>query len=404
MSCLSDGALRAYFDNELSAGEITQAQRHLRNCEACQQRSQTLSNIAARVGSQLHALEDAAAPQESPQIALARFRSQLDTREKPVSLLQRIFVPRWRFAWAAAVGAAIMITALTFPTARGMAQRLLATLRIEKVQTVRLDLSSLNGSHALQQMLGKMISDKVVITADEKPQDAASAEAASNLAGFDVRVLPGRADSATFHVEGQHAFHMAIDRERLQDALDQAGRPDLILPATLDGATVSVQIPRAVETHYGNCPVDGRYFDNKKAAVHGDAARRNNQDKESRLSPLPEDCLFLMQSPSPVINVPSDLNLQQLAETAMQISGMTPVQARQFCQAIDWRSTLIVPVPRFVNSYDTVDVNGAQGTLMHTSAHGGPTYVLIWVKNGIIYFLSGSGAADKAVELANSLG
>jgi hypothetical protein len=249
-----------------------------------------------------------------------------------------------------------------------------------------------------------MISDKVVVTADEKPQQAATAEAASKLAGFDVRVLAGHSDSATFHVEGEHAFHMAIDRERLQDALDQAGRPDLILPATLDGATVSVQIPRAVETRYGNCPADGREIGSQKRLDRGNASQRNNENHASRLSPIPEDCLFLMQAPSPVINIPSDLNLQQLAETALQISGMTPVQARQFCQAIDWKSTLIVPIPRFVNSYDNVEVNGAQGTLMHTSAHGTSAYVLIWVKNGIIYLLSGSGAADKAVELANTLG
>jgi hypothetical protein len=104
-----------------------------------------------------------------------------------------------------------------------------------------------------------------------------------------------------------------------------------------------------------------------------------------------------------LINVPSDLNLQQLAETALEVSGMSPVQARQFCQAIDWKSTLILPIPRFVNSYETVEVNGAQGTLMHTSGRHGSAYVLIWVKDGIIYVLSGSGAADKAVELANSL-
>lgn len=403
MNCLSDGALRAYFDNELSDSERTQAQLHLENCAPCRERSHALSHIASRVGTQLNALQDVDnAQQESAQFALARFKSRLHTREKPVALLHRIFVPRWRFAWAAAVAAAIMIAVLTFPTARGMAQRLLATLRIEKVQTVRIDPSSLNGNHNLQEMLAKMISDKVVVTADEKPQQAANAEAASKLAGFDVRVLAGRSDSATFHVGGQHAFHMAIDRERLQDALDQAGRPDLILPATLDGATVSVQVPRAVATRYGNCPADDHDAGGKRVLDRDNASRRNLENRESR-SPLPEGCLLLMQAPSPVINVPSDLNLQQLAEIALQISGMTPVQARQFCQAIDWKSTLIVPIPRSVSSYDNVEVNGAQGTLMHTSTHGTSTYVLIWVKNGIIYVLSGSGAADKAVELANSL-
>lgn len=385
MNCLSDGGLRAYVDQELSASERAETEQHLKNCAQCRERSQALSGVAVRVGRRLDALQSSADAEEiNPQLALANFKSQIHDREPDRGFLSHIFAGRWRFVWAMSAAAAVLFAALAFPTARGMAQRLLATLRIEKVQTVRLDLSTLNGNHTLQEMLEKMISDKVVVTADEKPQEAANVASASKLAGFEVRLLSGRADSATFHVEGQHAFHMAIDRERLQDALDQAGRADLILPATLEGATVSVQIPRSVETRYGNCPRE-----------HGD---------EGKQSPAAtNDCVFLVQAPSPIINVPSDLNLQQLAETALQVSGMSPVQARQFCQAIDWKSTLILPVPRFVNSYENVDVNGAQGTLMHTSARRGPAYMLIWVKSGIIYVLSGSGAPDKAVELANSL-
>src|ERR1700737_4493691 len=95
MNCLSDGALRAYFDNELSAGERARAKLHLQNCLTCRERSDALSNIAGRVRTQLDTLEEVGStPQENPQLALARFRSQLDIREKPVSLLQRIFVPR----------------------------------------------------------------------------------------------------------------------------------------------------------------------------------------------------------------------------------------------------------------------------------------------------------------------
>lgn len=387
MNCLSDGGLRAYLDNELPASERLEADLHLQNCAACRERSGLLSAVVVRVGGELDWLQSSGQDEDiNTQFALSRFKSRIEDQQKPASFLGRIFAPRWRFAWATSMAAAIIIASLISPTARGMAQRLLATLRIQRVQTVRLDLSSLNGNRTLQEMLGKMISDNVVVTADEKTQQAADAEAASKLAGFEVRLLRGRADSATFDVEGEHAFHMAIDRERLQDALDQAGRGDLLLPATLEGATVSVQVPRAVETRYGDC-----------------ARQRSKEDKPPQPEKAGKDCIFLVQAPSPVINVPSDLNLQQLAETALQVSGMSSVQARQFCQAIDWKSTLILPIPRFVNSYNTVEVDGAQGTLMQTSDRHGSAYVLIWVKNGIIYFLGGSGAADKAVELANSL-
>src|SRR2546430_12775362 len=62
---------------------------------------------------------------------------------------------------------------------------------------------------------------------------------------------------------------------------------------------------------------------------------------------------------------------------------MSATQARELCQTIDWKSTLVLPIPRFVGSYSPVEVNGAQGTLIKGSGRRGPDYVLIWVKNGI---------------------
>ena len=44
-----------------------------------------------------------------------------------------------------------------------------------------------------------------------------------------------------------------MDRERLQDVVDQAGRPDLLVPATIDGAMVSVNVPRSITLQYGDC-------------------------------------------------------------------------------------------------------------------------------------------------------
>jgi len=111
--------------------------------------------------------------------------------------------------------------------------------------------------------------------------------------------------------------------------------------------------------------------------------------------------LALQEAPSPLVNLPSDLNIQQLAEIGFQLAGMSATQARELCQTIDWKSTLVLPIPRFVGSYSLVEVNGAQGTLIKDSE--GPGYVLIWVKDGIIYCLAGQGDSSKAVTLANSL-
>lgn len=391
MSCPTDEILRARMDEELGPAERVAVDEHLAECPACQARNKAVSGAAARVGTLLGTLNVPAAPSETnPQMALAHFRARLNPQEERVLFFSRMFAPRWRFGWVSALAAVIVFGSLAFPSARSFAQRLLATLRVEKVQTVSLDFASMDSSsnRKLQQGIGQMISDNVVVTTDEKEMDAASQDAASQLTGFPVKLLSSRMDPPSFRVEGAHAFHMTLDRTRLQEVLDQAGRTDLILPANLDGAQVSVQVPRSVEVSYGTCSADS------KPRHHGPPADASDS---------PNDCLALIQAPSPVVNVPAELNLQQLAETGLQLAGMDPVQARKFCQTIDWKSTLVLPIPQSVSSYESVSINGIQGTLMHFPGHSRPSYALIWVDGGIIYGLVGWGDPNLAVQLASSL-
>jgi|HubBroStandDraft_2_1064218.scaffolds.fasta_scaffold01250_3 hypothetical protein len=414
MNCIPEGVLRAYVDHELEPAEVALVETHLRECSPCQTHAAELSAARLRVGERLGALEESprSLGEDNPQIALSRFKANLPLPSGPQepagdSLRVGMFAGQRRFAWAAAVAAAILLMSLAFPSARSFAQRLLSTLRIEKVQTVALDLSSFDGvpsNSKIQEAISQMISDNVVVTTNEKPLPASTKQDASSLAGFPVRLPAARTDAPQFHVEGAHAFHMTVDRARLQDILDQAGRTDLILPASLEGASVSVQIPRSVETAYGNCPQHQR-----NSAGSSSSSSSSSQSQQPAPTPaIPSNCVFFMQAPSPLVNVPSDLNLQQLAETALQFVGMSPTQAREFCQTVDWRSTLVLPIPPSVRSYETVTVDGVQGTLMNTSNRHGPGgsstgYALVWVKSGIIYALFGSGDSSAAVQLANSL-
>jgi hypothetical protein len=390
MNCPTDDMLRAYLDTELDALEISELKNHLQACFACEARFQALSASAVRVASKLAVLDaPPSAVEANPQIALARFKANLPPSEERFSFFARFFARRWRYAWAASLAAAVLVISLMFPATRSFAQRLLATLRVERVQTVTLDFNAMNMGVSSQplEMMAKMLSDNAVVTANEKESTADSRAAATQAAGFPVRMLSLRTDEPAFSISGAHAFHLTLDRSRLQDVLDQAGRPDLLLPATLDGATVSVQVPRAVALMYGNC-------------------KKGDQENTNQAPPAaPNACLIVMQAPSPVINVPSDLNIQQLAEIGLQLAGWSPVKAREFCQTVDWKSTLVLPIPRTVQSYETVSINGVRGTLMHfpESNPKRPSFALIWVDNGMIYSLIGKGDASSAVQLASSL-
>ena len=391
MNCPTESALRAYLDAELDPTEQAQLETHLRSCAACQNRCEALSATARHVATQLASLDTPpSAIEANPQIALARFRANLPSPE-PLrgSFFARLFSPSARFVWAASLAAVVLIIGLMFPATRSFAQHLLATLRIERVQTVSLDFAPINSSssHQALEELANMLSDNAVVTTNEKESSADSQQTATQAAGFPVRVISSRTDTPTFTISGAHAFHLTLDRSRLQDVLDEAGRSDLLLPATLDGATVSVQVPRAVAVKYGAC-------------------KRENDQNAGPSSTTSDPCLILIQAPSPIVNVPSDLNIPQLAEIGLQLAGWDPVKARQFTQSVDVKSTLVLPIPRDVRSYQTVNMNGVRGTLMQfpsTRNNNHPSFGLIWVDGGIIYSILGQGDSNSAVQLASSL-
>jgi hypothetical protein len=405
MNCVTENDLRAYHDGELDAAVREQIETHLASCASCASRLQEMAAASERVQGLISSLDSGAADKSlSAQAALARFKTQQEATNPavlPTPELVRngdsVVTRRWRPVWVTAIAAAIILCALAFPSGRSLAQRFLATLRIEKVQPVALDFSAFEGNRPLGELLSKMLSDKVVVTADEKVQHVDSAKDASELAGFPVQLIHARTDAPKFTVQGQHAFHMTVDRERLQDVVDQAGRPDLLVPAKIDGATVSVSVSRSVALEYGDCP--------GHIAKEGEAPARTPQERREwgQGEADANTCLALIEAPVPQVNVPDDLNIQQLAEIAFQLTRMSPTQARELAQTIDWKTTLVLPIPRFAGSYSQVSVNGVQGTLINNSGRRGPGYALIWVKNGIIYGLIGHGESSEAIALANSL-
>ncbi len=387
MTCVSEGTLRAYRDGELNPMERAEVRSHLEICSDCQKHSEELGSVASRVRKHLVVLGPPSdlLPVDS-RTALARFKLQHKGNAEWTSMIRRLLSKRWRPVWVAGIAIAIVAVCLTFTPARSLAQRFLKTLRVEKVQPVSVDTSSLEGNHTLQQMIEQMVSDKVVVTVNEKEQRVSTVAAANELAGFKVRLLSERTDAPQITVEGQHAFNMTVERARLQDIFNQAGRPDLVLPPSVDGAMVAVQIPRAVVVRYSNCP-------------NHDAGTESQRTEPAQY----KNCVILLQGPSPLVSVPSDLNIEQLAEIGLQLAGMSPSQAKEFCQTINWKSTLVLPLPRYVRSYDVIDVDGTQGTLINNPGGRGPSYTLVWVKNGMVYSLVGSGNSSEAVALANSL-
>jgi hypothetical protein len=383
---LTDGELRAALDAELDPGRL----RHLETCPACQARRQEMHTRGLETGRQLAFLRPADETGPAPRQVWARF-SQKISQQKEYSMTGKWYTrPLFRIGTAALV---LLVLVLAFPGTRALAGEILNLFRVQQVQVVPVDftgLEQLTGDGALGNQFTQLISDTVNMQQESgEPLAAASAEEASQLAGFTVRIPAGMTPSQ-INVTSAAAFSLTLDRTKAQALLDEAGRSDLVLPATVDGAEISVDIPPLVSVAFGTCPTPG-------SGVSGN----NEQSSTEQLYP---DCVILVQIPSPSVNAPADLDIEALARVGLEFTGMSPEEALQLTSTVNWTSTLLVPIPRNAAIHEQVNVDGVTGTLIRRSSDETPQFVLLWVKDGILYAISGLGTnTQQALDMANSL-
>ena len=383
---LNDGQLRASLDGELNSEEL----KHFESCDSCQMRQNTLQLQTQQTANKLAFLSTPAKdPALSPAAAWHRFNQKLTQKEIP--MFKKLFAsPLMRFALPALL---ILAMVFAFPSTRALAGELLNLFRVQQVQVVPVDftgLEQLTGDGALGNQFTELISKSVDMQQEPgEPVQAASADEASQLAGFTVRVPSGMTPSQ-INVTRSAAFSMTLDRTKAQALLDDAGRSDLVLPDSVDGAEISVDIPASASVAFGTCPKPGP-----------GGAGNHEQSTTERLYP---DCVILAQIPSPSVNAPADLNIEELARIGLEFTGMSPEEAAELTSTVNWTSTLLVPIPRNAAIHEQVSVDGVTGTLIQRSSNGSAQFALLWVKDGIIYAISGLGTnSQQAIEMANSL-
>lgn len=298
--------------------------------------------------------------------------------------------------WQQAAIAVILILALLALTAPGRSlwQGFFSSLRIAKPQPVTVTIPGFSGSaasHRLQDAIGGMVADTTSVTLDEKDQAVPDVPTASHIAGFAVQLPHKRTDSPTLIVLGAQAVAMTVNLTQLQTIYREAGETSAPLPASLNGTRVAIRTPRAVRAQYGHCP----------------APVANTIQGQIQGPPPPStdngDCVVLIESPPATADIPPGLDMQHLVGIGLQLAGMSPNQTQAFQKMFTWQSTLSMSMPRFMRSYDSVTVNGVPGMLLNTAGRRGPTYELLWTKNGIVFSLAGYGSSADAVPLANSL-
>ena len=115
-------------------------------------------------------------------------------------------------------------------------------------------------------------------------------------------------------------------------------------------------------------------------------------------------CVSLFELPSPIVSAPQEIDPAQIAQIALQFLGMNANDAASFTQTVDWTSTLVLPVVRGESKYEQVHVNGNEGALLRSAnQRQSDHFSLMWVDNGIVFALNGTGDDTTAINLASQL-
>ncbi len=307
-------------------------------------------------------------------------------------MLKTIFAKRFRPAWIGLAVVAALAFALTLPPVQVWAANFLGLFRVQRIQVVEIDttrFNEINGDSTLSERMGQIFSDSFKVTREPgEPVEVADAAEASSRVGFTVR-LPASQSAPRLSVQDAVAFEFTIDRARAQAILNDAGISDVNLPASLDTEPIVVNVPASVAAAYGPCPAPGM-TEEEREQLSWDEAHR---------------CTIVTQMPSPTVSAPADLDVARLAEVGLQFMGMSPEEAKQFSQSVDWSTTLVVPIPQDAAVVEEVQVDGVTGTLMsyHYDDEAPSSYTLLWVKDGVVYAITGWDTRNAALEMANSM-
>jgi hypothetical protein len=394
---LDTGILRASIDGEIDSAKAAELGEHVESCAECQAEFKTLKANAANARDGLDRLPDMLDGWNSGGAAVgwAAFQRQNLAAEIKGSLW---YVRRgWSLAGAGVVAAAVTLL-FTLAPVRSWAESILAIFRVEhftvlEVNPDTMKAKGLNDGSFFNQTVGRIFSDEITVTeAPRMPVPVADAAIASKLTEFKVQLIAGETPSALLFRSGATA-QMKLDRDRLQSILDEAGRNDLQIPESADGAVLGVHVPAGILAFYGNC---------------GEMAARapgKIEEKPDELVQRGDDtCVTLDELRTPSVSAPQQLDPAQIAQVALRFMGMSTNDAASFTQTVDWTSTLVLPMVRGQSSYLKVQVGDNEGVLLRPASQSpNDHFNLMWVDSGVLYSLAGTGDNTTALDLASQL-
>jgi hypothetical protein len=280
-----------------------------------------------------------------------------------------------RRALVAAAAVLVVGVLIWVPGVRASVAQFVSLFRVINVVAVPVDSSRIERLKADDLQIGALIGEHVQVVQDPGPPlDVSSFADAAAAAGMTLATpqwLPNNTRVIETAVVGERVMRVTANSQRLQQVMDALGIRDLTVPAGLDGQVVNVHVPPVVMIRYDH-----------------------QNGRRSRL----------FQARTPQLTLPSSIDVQALGEIGLRILGLPPAEAKQFAHAIDWHTTLVVPVPPNASSFQQVEIAGHRGVLIqHQPRNQSPTSTIVWsTPERVFALVSIQGVAD-AMTMATSV-
>ena len=104
------------------------------------------------------------------------------------------------------------------------------------------------------------------------------------------------------------------------------------------------------------------------------------------------------------MTLPDSIDVRALGEIGLRILGLAPAEAKQFAQALDWHTTLVLPVPPNASSFRQVNIGGHLGVLIeHQPRDQSPTSTIVWSTSDRVFALVSIQGVSQVFAMANSV-
>lgn len=317
---------------------------------------------------QLSVLEPTATQAPRPaRLAFARLQAELTPPKQSnwlARLAQRVLAPQRRLATAVSLALVLLIVTFSFPAVRAAASDLLALFRVQKFAAIPV-------SPEQMAMLREVAKQGIMpgeLEIDQEPgtltpvSSLAEATAQTGLTG--VQTLPTLGEPAEIFISSGGSGQLTLDEANTRRLLAAANLNPNLLPDGIDGARITVATFSGIEQRWA-------------------------------------DGTTLLQTDSPLVQYPEQLDPSLLGEALLQILGLSPLEARRLASQIDWTSTLLLPIPSDIASFQELTINGSSG--IGLTSVDGRLHALVWQANGRLYLLAGAQSTAELAELANEL-